>query len=239
MKLKFFFFIIIVFVKTYGQNDSISVTMPDKTIFKISLQENKLLEKYKAQPEKYDFKTETELLDRFKVITLKKREIAKIKAVTEKREQNIAQTEKETEQIEKHIAQTEKETEQIEKHIAQTEKETEQIRAETEQIRAEKEQLQQKLSLINQDIKDLDNQFKELFEKQLGRKVTEQEREKYYEECLILNKNDLKIKEIIANKNIVEAKKYLEKIRNQKKSDLPFINTFYEILKSELEKLIK
>ena len=225
MKLKFFFFIIIVFVKTYGQNDSISVTMPDKTIFKISLQENKLLEKYKAQPEKYDFKTETELLDRFKVITLKKREIAKIKAVTEKREQNIAQTEKETEQIEKHIAQTEKETEQI--------------RAETEQIRAEKEQLQQKLSLINQDIKDLDNQFKELFEKQLGRKVTEQEREKYYEECLILNKNDLKIKEIIANKNIVEAKKYLEKIRNQKKSDLPFINTFYEILKSELEKLIK
>ena len=218
MKLKFFFFIIIVFVKTYGQNDSISVTMPDKTIFKISLQENKLLEKYKAQPEKYDFKTETELLDRFKVITLKKREIAKIKAVTEKREQNIAQTEKETEQIEKHIAQTEKET---------------------EQIRAEKEQLQQKLSLINQDIKDLDNQFKELFEKQLGRKVTEQEREKYYEECLILNKNDLKIKEIIANKNIVEAKKYLEKIRNQKKSDLPFINTFYEILKSELEKINK
>ena len=204
MKLKFFFFIIIVFVKTYGQNDSISVTMSDKTIFKISLQENKLLEKYKAHPEKYDFKTETELLDRFKVITLKKREIAKIKAETEKREQNIAQTEKET-----------------------------------EQIRAEKEQLQQKLSLINQDIKDLDNQFKELFEKQLGRKVTEQEREKYYEECLILNKNDLKIKEIIANKNIVEAKKFLEKIRNQKKSDLPFINTYYEILKSELEKINK
>ena len=218
MKLKFFFFIIIVFVKTYGQNDSISVTMPDKTIFKISLQENKLLEKYKAHPEKYDFKRETELLDRFKVITLKKREIAKIKAETEKREQNIAQTEKETEQIEKRIAQTEKET---------------------EQIRAEKEQLQQKLSLINQDIKDLDNQFKELFEKQLGRKVTEQEREKYYEECLILNKNDLKIKEIVANKNIVEAKKFLEKIRNQKKSDLPFINTYYEILKSELEKINK
>ena len=232
MKLKFFFFIIIVFVKTYGQNDSISVTMPDKTIFKISLQENKLLEKYKAQPEKYDFKTETELLDRFKVITLKKREIAKIKTETE-------QIRAEKEQIEKHIAQTEKETEQIRAETEQIRAEKEQIRAEKEQIRAEKEQLQQKLSLINQDIKDLDNQFKELFEKQLGRKVTEQEREKYYEECLILNKNDLKIKEIIANKNIVEAKKYLEKIRNQKKSDLPFINTFYEILKSELEKINK
>ncbi len=142
------------------------VTMPDGTIFMVSKDELVLLEKYKAKLAKWEFATEAEMLDRFKMITLKKRESAKLLA--------------ETQQIK-----TEKE--QIEQNITKTDWEIAQIKAEKAQIKAEKAQLAKKLQDINKDITQLDGQFKEIFEKQLGKTLSDQEVQKLIQEMAVWN----------------------------------------------------
>lgn len=137
------------------------VTMADGTAFMVSKEELVLLEKYKAKLAKWEFVTEAEMLDRFKTITLKKRESAKLLA--------------ETQQIKTEKEQIKTEKEQIEQNIVKTDWEIAQIKAEKEQIKAEKEQIAKKLQEVNNDIASLNTQFKEIFEKQLGKKLSDQE----------------------------------------------------------------
>ncbi len=144
------------------------VTMADGTAFMVSKDELVLLEKYKAKLAKWEFATEAEMLDRFKTITLKKRESAKLLAETKKIEENIAKKDWEIAQIDQNIAKKDWEIAQIDQNIAKKD-------WEIAKIKTEKEQIAKKLQEVNNDIAWLNMQFKEIFEKQLGKKLSDQE----------------------------------------------------------------